>query len=118
MKKPEIVCLCGSTKFKEQFIAEARRLTLEGYIVLTCHVFGHVEDFDMESEAKVELDKLHLFKIGMAHRVHIINFGSYIGDGTLAELKFAKDLGKKITYMCEIGVSTIEEMLNEMDNPV
>ncbi len=99
MKKPEIVCLCGSTKFKEQFIAEARRLTLEGCIVLTCHVFGHVEDFDMESEAKKKLDELHLHKIDMSDRVHIINFGGYIGMGTIDEINYARSKHKSITYM-------------------
>lgn len=37
----KIITLCGSTKFKDQFIAEQKRLTLDGNIVISVGLFGH-----------------------------------------------------------------------------
>lgn len=103
MSKPKIVCLCGSTKFKKELVAENRRLTLEGKIVLTVGFFGHLdEEFDMTDQfsrkIKCQLDELHFHKIRMADRVHVINKGGYIGDSTRAEIAFAKGAEKPITY--------------------
>jgi len=39
--KFKIITLCGSTKFKDEFIAEQKRLTLEGNIVISVGLFGH-----------------------------------------------------------------------------
>lgn len=39
--KFKIITLCGSTKFKEQFLLEQKRLTLEGNIVISVGLFGH-----------------------------------------------------------------------------
>ena len=35
IKDYKIVTLCGSTRFKEQFLETQKRLTLEGYIVIS-----------------------------------------------------------------------------------
>ena len=37
----KIVTLCGSTRFKEQFIEAQKRLTLDGCIVISVGLFGH-----------------------------------------------------------------------------
>jgi hypothetical protein len=42
--KYKIITLCGSTKFKDEFIAEQKRLTLEGNIVISVGLFGHSGD--------------------------------------------------------------------------
>ena len=39
-----IVTLCGSTRFKEQFMDAQKRLTLEGNIVISVGLFGHSGD--------------------------------------------------------------------------
>jgi hypothetical protein len=89
----EIVTLCGSTKFKDIFMMEARRLTLEGYIVLMPHVFGHSEPPHLQKDwqdKKVELDQGHLDKIAMSDWVYVINFEGYIGESTCNEIRYAK----------------------------
>ena len=48
--KYKVVTLCGSTRFKETFERENRRLTLEGYIVLAPGVFGHAEGSEPVSD--------------------------------------------------------------------
>ena len=42
--KYKVITLCGSTKFKDDFIREQKRLTLEGNIVISVGLFGHVGD--------------------------------------------------------------------------
>ena len=37
----EIITLCGSTKFMEEYIAEQKRLSLDGNIVISVGLFGH-----------------------------------------------------------------------------
>ena len=38
--KYKVVTLCGSTRFKEQFMDAQKRLTLAGYIVISVGLFG------------------------------------------------------------------------------
>ena len=42
--KYPVVTLCGSTRFKEQFMEAQKRLTLEGNIVISVGLFGHSGD--------------------------------------------------------------------------
>jgi len=70
---PEVVTLCGSTRFVDAYIKETRRLTLEGHIVISVGLFGHQEGLDMGGDTKSMLDKLHLRKIDLSDRIHIIN---------------------------------------------
>ena len=41
IKDYKIVTLCGSTRFKEQFIETQKKLTLDGCIVISVGLFGH-----------------------------------------------------------------------------
>ena len=40
----KIVTLCGSTRFKKQFLEVQKRPTLEGCIVISVGLFGHSGD--------------------------------------------------------------------------
>lgn len=95
----KIVCLCGSTKFKDEFIAINRQETLKGNIVLSVGLFGHIEGLDMNSDTKVMLDELHLKKIDMADCVFIINKFGYIGESTKKELNYALKKDKEIVFL-------------------
>jgi hypothetical protein len=96
-----IVCLCGSTRFKQKFIDENARLTREGKIVLTVGVFVHDTTEEITDYEKALLDQLHREKIKIADDVRIINPGGYIGESTAGEIEYAKGLKKPITYMVE-----------------
>lgn len=95
---PEIVCLCGSTKFEDEYHEENERLTRDGKIVLTVGVFGHSEDVDLSDDEKEMLDFLHKKKIDLADRVHVINVNQHVGESTESEIEYAKQLDKRITY--------------------
>lgn len=96
---PEIVCLCGSTRFKERFRSENERLTRAGKIVLTVGVFGHDDDVKLSNEEKEMLDELHKRKIDLADRVHILNVDGYVGDSTESEIEYARDTGTEVTFL-------------------
>ena len=42
-----VVTLCGSTRFKEEFIEVQKQLTLEGNIVISVGLFGHSGDSEV-----------------------------------------------------------------------
>lgn len=96
MKK---VCLCGSTRFKEEFAAAAKRETLAGNIVLTVGFFGHADGEELSRKDKAKLDALHMMKILESDEVLVIDVGGYIGESTEREIEFATFLGKPIRYL-------------------
>lgn len=99
---PEIVCLCGSTRFMDAFHAENRRLSLEGRIVLTVEIVtydGATDPQRADPKQKAMLDELHLRKIDLADRVHVLNVGGYVGESTAQEIEYAEQQGKVITWL-------------------
>ena len=112
--KYKVITLCGSTKFKEQFLEVQKRLTLEGNIVISVGLFGHSGDDEAWTEGTKEmLDDMHKRKIDMADAIFVINVNGYIGDSTLSEIKYAKMRGKEIIYFEPTLKATIED--NKLD---
>ncbi len=97
-ERPIIVCLCGSTKFKEAYEIANRQETLKGKIVLSVGMFGHLEGMDMNGEVKKMLDELHLRKIDLADEVLILNVESCIGESTQREIDYAYVEGKELRF--------------------
>jgi hypothetical protein len=106
---PEIVVLCGSTRFYQEYQEAYYDLTMKGYVVLSVGFYphavdksGHGEGVGHDSEAKVLLDELHKRKIDLADKVVVLNVGGYIGDSTRSEIMYAEKHGKPIHYHEEI----------------
>lgn len=97
-EQPEVVCLCGSTRFKDEYLVEQERLTMEGKIFLTVGMFGHSDDVDLSPDEKAMLDELHKRKIDLADRVHVIDKNHYIGESTRSEIEYAERHGVPVTY--------------------
>lgn len=99
-QKPEIVCLCGSTRFYKNFDEENFRLTLEGKIVLSigCNTKSD-EGLHLTARDKDMLDDLHKRKIDICDSILVLNVGGYIGDSTRSEIEYAKSIGKPIYYL-------------------
>jgi hypothetical protein len=100
--KYEVVTLCGSTRFKDDFIEVQKELTLKGRIVISVGLFGHSGDF-ITDEQKLMLDDMHKRKIDMADTVFVINRDGYIGKSTASEIEYAETLGKNIAYLESCG---------------
>ncbi|MHC1702359.1 MAG: hypothetical protein AB9846_00495 [Tenuifilaceae bacterium] len=98
--KYKVITLCGSTKFKNEFIEAQKRLTIEGNIVISVGLFGHSGDDEVWTEGtKLMLDDMHLRKIDMADEIFVINVNGYIGSSTKKEIEYATAKSKTITYL-------------------
>ena len=100
IKDYKIVTLCGSTRFKEQFIETQKKLTLDGCIVISVGLFGHSGDEEVwKPGTKEMLDDMHLRKIDLADEIFVINVGGYVGESTRREIAYAIKTGKKVVYL-------------------
>lgn len=98
----KVITLCGSTRFKEEFLRVQKELTLQGYIVISVGLFGHSGDAEVWTEGTKEmLDDMHKRKIDMADEIFVINVGGYIGNSTRSEIEYALKSGKKVCYLEE-----------------
>ena len=108
-ERPEIVCLCGSTRFYDEFQQANYDLTMAGKIVLSVGFYphakakhGHGEGVGHDSSEKVALDELHKRKIDLADRVLVLNVGGYVGESTRSEIDYALAHGKPVEYLMEL----------------
>lgn len=100
MNEFKVITLCGSTRFKEQFIEMQKKLTLEGNIVISVGAFGHCGDNEVWTDGKkAMLDRMHLAKIDLADEIFVINVDNYIGDSTRNEIEYAKSKGKRVRLL-------------------
>ena len=106
-EKYKIVTLCGSTRFKNEFMEVQKRLTLEGNIVISVGLFGYSGDSEVWenmdegtlTKTKEMLDDMHKRKIDMADEIFVINVGGYIGESTRSEIEYAIEHGKRVRYL-------------------
>lgn len=103
--KPKIVCLCGSTRFYEQFQEANYRETMNGKIVLSVGFYPHAqnemhgEEKGCTPEQKIALDELHFRKIDLADEVLVLNVGGYVGSSTSNEVRYAQSQGKVLRWL-------------------
>ena len=98
--KYPVITLCGSTRFKDQFLEAQKRLTLAGNIVISVGLFGHSGDDEVWTEGTKEmLDDMHKRKIDMADRIYVINVNGYIGSSTRSEIEYARKKGKQVLFL-------------------
>ena len=108
--KYKVITLCGSTRFKDEFMETQKRLTLAGNIVISVGLFGHAGDAEVWenmdegtlTKTKEMLDDMHKRKIDMADEIFVINVGGYIGTSTRSEIEYAITTGKTIRYLKNI----------------
>ena len=86
---PEIVCLAGSSRFKEAFERESERLTLEGCIVLGKHVYKPGEQWNLTEKHRDMIHAVQFRKVDLCHRVHIVNVDGYVGEDTYNLVRYA-----------------------------
>lgn len=125
MSKFNVITLCGSTKFKKEFMEIQKKLTLEGNIVISVGLFGHSGDNEVwESmdegtltETKQMLDDMHKEKINMSNEIFVINVGGYIGESTTKEIVHALITNKNVRFLEPISDEKrliIETFVNAM----
>ena len=105
--KYKVITLCGSTRFKDEFMMAQKRLTLEGNIVISVGLFGHSGDEEVWenmdegalTKTKEMLDDMHKRKIDMADEIFVISKNGYIGESTRSEIDYAIAHGKEVRYL-------------------
>lgn len=103
----KVITLCGSTRFKDEFMETQKRLTLAGNIVISVGLFGHSGDDEVWdgldegalSETKRMLDDMHKRKIDMADEIFVIDVDGYIGDSTRSEIEYALSKDVPVRYL-------------------
>lgn len=107
VKNYKVITLCGSTRFKDEFLKTQKELTLNGNIVISVGLFGHSGDYEVWenmdegtlTKTKEMLDDMHKRKIDMADEIFVVNVGGYIGESTKSEIEYAKSTNKKVNYL-------------------
>ena len=107
VKNYKVITLCGSTRFKDEFLKVQKDLILKGNIVISVGLFSHSGDSEVWENmdegtlttTKEMLDDMHKRKIDMADEIFVINVNGYIGESTKSEIEYAKSLGKKVNYL-------------------
>lgn len=107
IKNYKVITLCGSTRFKDEFMKAQKDLTLKGNIVISVGLFSHSGDDEVWenmdegtlTKTKEMLVDMHKRKIDMADEIFVINVGGYIRDSTKSEIEYATKTGKKVNYL-------------------
>lgn len=104
--RPTIVCLCGSSRFYDEFQQANYDLTMAGEIVLSIGFYphakakhGHGEGVSHDSDEKTALDELHKRKIDLADYVYVLDVDGYVGESTTSEIAYASRRGIPVRYL-------------------
>lgn len=123
--KPEIICMCGSTRFADLMAAISWEFEKRSKIVLRVNYVPawYVENagwtkhsHGAEQEGlKEQLDTLHCRKIDMCDKVYVCDYNGYIGESTRNEINYAISVGKPVMYFSksESEVAEVAKKLSE-----
>lgn len=96
------ICLCGSTRFMDQFNAANRLLTLAGHVVYSVATASSGDHPQLTMDEKLLLDAVHLSKIDESEAVVIVGRQEdgtmYIGDSTRREMMYARVREKNVYF--------------------
>jgi len=111
---PQIVCLCGSTRFTDIMQVKAWELSKAGYIIVTWGVVpewyysgSHIGDHE---GVKATVDELHKRKIDLCDFVLVIDVEGYIGESTRSEIDYAEKHGKPVKYLSKAEPEYVENL--------
>ena len=114
LEPPQIICLCGSTRFSKLFRSAERHLAHLGYITLSVGSFAQSDKRDPLVHQR--LCELHHQKIELADTVFVLNKDGYIGIHTAQQITFALSINKPIHYL-EIPLSPTFPQASETQIP-
>ena len=98
-----VIALIGSTAFKPAFMAKARELTWQGYLVWTPTIWSNYTGEYITAEQEAFLDSRYKDQIARSDEVFVINDIKngeyYIGKSTCSEIEFAQARDMPIKYL-------------------
>jgi len=108
------ICLCGSTRFKENFEAINEKLSQAGHVVYSVAFFGHARAEPLSSWEKQRLDLVHLVKILDSDAIFVVGsldgHTAYIGESTRREIFWARMHSKHEFYQVR---GDIDQLIRE-----
>lgn len=93
------ITLCGSSRFKKEWIDVYFALTKAGHVIYTMAVFGHADGVEHSEEEKTKLDLVHLAKIEESDAIFVVNVDGYVGESTRREVQWAALRDKEIYWL-------------------
>lgn len=95
-----IITMIGSSRFKEEYEKEAKKLTLNGALVIPLIFYReNKNDFDTAIKNSEILKEICNKKIEIADIVFVVNKDGYIGKRTQESIEYAESLNKPVWYM-------------------
>ena len=113
-ERPLIVCLCGSTRFVDEFNEQRKILTEGGEIVLSIEVVTTQARKDDPQHAnpalKARLDELHKRKIDLCDYVLVVSDESgYFGESTSGEIRYAVSARKPVEFLMPLSLRRAQD---------
>ena len=96
----KVITLCGSMKFQDEMMKIAEKLALDGDCVLT-PVYMVTQHPEVTDEKIKRLKKEQLKRIELSDEIFVVNVGGYVGESTIAEIEYAKKMGKEVKWLEE-----------------
>lgn len=96
----KVVTLCGSMKFQDEMMKIAEKLALDGECVLT-PIYMVTQHPAITDEEIKRLKKEQLKRIELSDEIFVVNVGGYVGESTIAEIEYAKKMGKEVKWLEE-----------------
>lgn len=93
-----IVCLCGSTRHKDELLAAQEAETLAGRIVVGPGVFSKADGRSLADADVERLHELHRRKIELSDELLVVVPDGRMGGSTAREIEYGRSLGKPIRY--------------------
>mgnify|MGYP002625607747 CR=1 FL=1 len=115
--KYNIITLCGSTLFYNEFISTQQTLESNGIITLIPSFFSKSRDKKLWSQLPQEkkdmmiaaLKDIHFRKIDISDAILVIDVGQYIGDAIQDEITYAEANGKDVLYWSQLEEEEYDE---------
>ncbi|HVE92070.1 MAG TPA: hypothetical protein VNE62_07200 [Actinomycetota bacterium] len=112
--RPWVVCLCGSTRLKADFLKAQQAEALAGHVVLAPGVYSHADGIALSDQDISRQAALHRHKIAMADEIAVVAPGGAIGEATAAEIALARQLGKPVRFLeasLQVPVDPVDALL-------
>lgn len=106
--RPPVICLCGPARHGVAYQVATTALAITGATVIGTPDMADALARLGPAEMRTAIDAIraaHLRLIDLADQIHVINPGGRIGDDTRAEIAYATERGKPVTYLEAIHVS-------------
>lgn len=98
----KVVTICGSMRFWDKIQEMFERLELDnGFVVLG--VTPNATGRELTERDISLLAELHRAKIDLSDAIFVVNVGGYIGESVKAEIEYAKEKGKEVFYLENVG---------------